>query len=517
MNRNFVVGGVIFGLVLAGLSVGISTFMVNRDLQSLRTELAASAVEGGKASSITSSTPAADPKGGAFVTDANGVASNLTVDGFLWSKGRLILTDENDPNKTIFSVETSTGVKVTSDKGFQVDHQSRMGDIASSGKVTVKGLVEASSFETTGAAFVVDKAGVLKASSIQSTGDLSASGRVWAGTETNGFSWDPALGFTIKGALTVNKLVNRDAVAYTHTYQSDRFELTNAQGSWDATDGLKVNKATIGALTVSNDASIAGMVTAGSAKVNGNVAADSLTVIASPGVSELSVDSVQTRVIGTLRVVGDEYVTNLYASGAVSASNLSVESGGLVATGTATFNNNLVVSGLLHGNGGIDSPNVVVANSLNIGPSAPYLFVVDPSGTTVRGTLHVVNNATFDGNETVAGKVTAGAVKVNGNLAAASATVAGNADIGGNGTVAGNLDIAGNIAAANLPNLRHGVGTIGAPGPGTITVNVAAMPAGADVVLTPRFNNPGPYFVTVSAGHFVIDGDAGDYSWIAVW
>lgn len=503
MNRNLVVGIVLFGLVLAGASVGVSTFLVQKDLAAAKAQ-AVQAPAAGTSGGSTSSAPSTPSTGGsgALGNQDNMSVQTLTASDRLWSKGPLLVSNTSS-GQNIFTVDSTSGVGVDAD--LTVTGITTVADVASNGKVSASGLVQGSSFSN-GGAFKVDGSGNVGARNLVASGmgtfngglAVGAGQTFQAGNWTNGgtgnrLKWDPTLGeFSVVGHLTVNSMTIQDQAFNTANIAADTFSLKNGH-------------ATLGGLGVLAVESI-----------NATDAAFSRSL--SVGSTKFTVDeSGNTDIAGKLNVAGDATFTGdvafnknlkttngnftVDAGGVLSAKNTNVSGNLVVTNGDAVLNQNLhvvqdlTVDGQINTSQPLSNNTVTAHQNLRVG-SSPYKFTVDSSGNTVAaGTLHVVGASTFDGAVNVGGALTAQSLHVTNSAA-----------------VDGNLTVTGDIKGANL---KSGVETVSGA---TSAVAVSGLPANGSVIITPRFSTSGPYYAVVSAGTFTIhSADPGDFSWIATW
>jgi len=525
MNRNLVVGGVVFGLILAALSVGVSTFLVDRNIQAAKLEMQKTA------STTTGTGTASDPATGtagqgsdpqapvaSFLLADGGQASNFSAVGYVWSKGQLLVTDPNEDTRYIFSVDTTDGVRVYDDNGLTVDRtltvnsNALMSDIDASGGIAAGGLITASSFTNAGG-FAVGTDGAVQASRLTVKGASALEGNVSMGGNlilganalfnigsevgtSPRVAWNPrpkggSMGeFVVVGRVSANEFrSNTGSLVLKGDVVVDSIALSSNVGTWSADGTLTTKK----------------------------IVTDSLSVAG----GKFVVDGTQAKLTGDLNVLGDITAANLTATNNVTATNelraaggkFRVDGSGLNSTGTAQINGDMNVTGnivaaqidgefigTLPATVPMTKTNITATSNLRVGSSPSYVFVVDNAG-----------NLTTDGKLTVKG-----AADIDGNLAVGgTASVAGNTTLGADASVAGDLSVTGTVNGSNIPNvIRAGTATVAGAAE---VVTVSGMPATASVVVTPRFAGAAAASADVSAGSFSLDGDSGAYSWIAIW
>ena len=519
MNRNAAIAVVVIGVLLAALSVGSATYMsagtIEQKTQAMKSDLTTQL--GSKIDKVAAD---ALPK-------ANGEASSLSSTGFLWSKGRLTVTDVADANTALFEVDPATSrVVIAADK---ID----IGDVVT-GKLRSTGAVSADGFQTSGDAWAVDASGDQR-----SDGDLTVGGDVVTGgilkvnggelRVGDGFVYDAsAKQLSVVGEIVASKFnsgnVSTELVSDVQ-FDKDAFSaLDTWRISQDGTarfGGTTLGMlTTIGSANVGGPLDVTGTLTAVDIAATGNATvAGTLDVTGKLTASDVAATGNAT-VAGTLDVTGKLTASDVAASGNVDVATLSfggtpfnpatgvdiatdVAGRDLIAhrtfktagdtftvqaaTGNTTVGGTLAVTGLFTADDISAGGNVDVA-SLSFGGVA-----FDP-GTGKTGTKDVL------GRDIIASRT----LKTEGNLFTVQAAT-GNTTVGGTLTVTGLLTADDIVAGGNVDVTSLSFG--GVAFAGDVGSNSAKDVIGRDLIAHRTLKTSGDHFtVEASTGDTTVDG-----------
>lgn len=568
MNRNAAIAVVLVGVLLAALSVGVSTFMSNRDLQettdAMRAEVGDSA--DAVATELDTKLQGVSELAAAALPSENGLATGLTSKG-LFAAG--VLSVSPAPGETpIFSVDTGEST-VNSAFGLNVAEKSTMGDI-DAGLIDATGLV-AGSLETKSGAWAVDAGGTVK-----QRGDLTVGGNAEIGGNLNvkggsfnigrgliyseSFDWatsalasqnlpelrkkidkSPVLevdGYVIADGFTSSTgkgFTFADSVIFEQDlwHSSKSWEilksgqarfvtvfagaLNDSSKTWWVTDTGEghFNKIISGALT-SGSADITGEMHAASASIDGTLTVGGQQI--GPGGVDASDKTVTARHFiakqsfsldnGNFEVdsAGNgDFAGKLTANEFESVStDFRVSSAGAMTVGSATVNGDLDVNGDIYGNFRGTIDDTTTWNKNNLSVS----------------NLTASNSIRLDSGSVVFSVASNGNTSVGGTLAVAgNASVGGNLNVTGDASVTGNMGVTGNITAANLRNMAAGSVVVTAGS--SVSQAVAGITAaGGVVVATPADTAVSPYRAWASNGSITIENLSGTdatFNWVAMW
>lgn len=344
MKQDLVVGIIVFCLVLAAASVGVSTFIARQDLANVQEEVRILAATQPPPQPVQQS-PDTLPK-------LKPVADSLVSNNLLWTRGRMLVSDAatKTPHQ-LFNVDPAIGTRV--ETTLTVVHQSVLATVSANGRVTATGLMKAASFENGGASFVADSGGNVRLSSLVAgafsrfnaglavvgpfqVGDAKASKRIL---------WDPVKGIlTVTGNVVASVFGDGQSTRILGEVRPDSIRTNSGDASIDAAGNLRA---------VSIEAS-SGVTTWGP------VTADGFRSLTS---GKFLVDPLGNTTVGGTLWVGGPAIFNgpVGAYGTVSARSLSVTADAKVR-GSVTVTGKLLASNIWGGvvtvSGGAGSMNV---------------------------------------------------------------------------------------------------------------------------------------------------------------